>query len=196
MKKRFIFSLLIVFILIAAAGLLFIRMRSGVRVKPAEGQIAAEVISYRQDDPEWAKEYLGQSPYTMKSSGCLVTCIASAVSDSEDAVTPGELNALFSDNEVYDADGNLQWYKLAEIEGYSVKVYDRVSKDDIEQCLSDGHYPIVRVRMHGVGSYHYVLIVGADDGEYICMDPLEDDFTRLSAYGDTVYAVRCVWKEK
>ena len=197
MKKRIIFPVLIICIIVAAAGLMLFRMRGGVKVMPTEEQSAfAKVISYRQDDPAWAKDLLGKSEYTMKSSGCLVSCIASAVSDDNVTITPGELNKLFSDNEVYDVNGNLQWYKLAEIEGYSVAVYNEVNEADIEQCLSDGHYPIVRVRMHGVGNYHYVLIVGKEDGKYICMDPLEDDLTKLSAYGNTVYAVRCVWKEK
>ena len=195
MKKRIIIPILIICIIIAAIELIFIRMRGGVRLKPEEGQLTVDIMPYRQDDPEWAKDRLGESQYTMKSSGCLVTCIASAVSDKEEVITPGKLNALFSENEVYDANGNLQWYRLAELDGYSVMVYDSVSKTDIEKCLSEDHYPIVRVRMHGVGNHHYVLIVGKENGEYICMDPLEDELTKLSAYGNNVYAVRCVWKE-
>ena len=48
--------------------------------------------------------------------------------------------------------------------------------------------------MHGLGSFHYVLIVGSEDGEYVCIDPLEDGLTRLSDYLNRVYAVRVVWK--
>ncbi len=66
----------------------------------------------------------------------------------------------------------------------------------IEQCLAAGHYPIVRVRMHGLGSYHYVLVVGTEEGDYVCMDPLEDSLTRLSDYLSRVYAVRVVFCDR
>lgn len=62
-------------------------------------------------------------------------------------------------------------------------------------CLEEGYFPIVRVRMKGFGSFHYVLIVGSENGDYVCIDPLEDEMTTLSDYAGRVYAVRCVWKE-
>lgn len=42
-----------------------------------------------------------------------------------------ELNSIFSENNVYDAEGNIQWGQISEM---------------------DGKYPIVRVRMSGVGN--------------------------------------------
>lgn len=197
MKKwRIILPILIICVLFITGSLLFLRVRHGVRVKPDKSnELTNSVIQYRQDEEDWAMDVLGDSAYTMKSSGCLVTCIAAAISAGGEPVTPGELNTLFSENEVYDSEGNIQWSNLADLEGYHVEVYGDVSEKDIAQCLLDGHYPIVRVRMRGIGNYHYVLIVGTDDGEYLCMDPLQDDMTRLSDYFGLVYAVRCVWKE-
>lgn len=187
---------LIICIFLITACLVFLRLRHGVNVKPEKSYaLTGPVISYRQDDEVWAADFLGESAYTMRSSGCLVADIATAVFTEEEPVTPGELNALFSENAVYDGEGNLLWNKLEELDGYHVEVYEGVSEAEIAQCLSDGHYPIVRVRMHGIGNYHYVLIVGADAGEYLCMDPLQDDMTKLSDYWGLVYAVRCVWKE-
>lgn len=81
--------LIVVCIVFAAGGYLFLRIHNGIKIKPAgEHVISKEVISYRQDDAEWAPDHLGDSPYTMKSSGCLVTCIASAISNSGEKVTP------------------------------------------------------------------------------------------------------------
>lgn len=190
------FCIVILCIVLMAAGLLAIRLRHGVKIRAEEEHpLAGQVFSYRQDDEAWAKDSLGNSSYTMKSSGCLVTCIASAVSGYE-AVTPGELNDLFSRNGVYDSEGNIQWDEVAKLDGYYVTTYDGVSGKDIENCLKDGHYPIVRVRMHGLGNNHYVLILGTDEeGQFLCMDPLEDELTKLSDYLGLVYAVRCVWKE-
>lgn len=197
MKKRKItICVSVLCILCIVGGLTFFRLRNGVRINFTEHfDLANTVTSYRQDDEVWAADRLGDSAYTMKSSGCLVTCIASAVSVNGETVTPSELNALFSENAVYDNEGNLQWYRLAELDGYHVNVYPNVSTTAIQQCLEDGHYPIVRVRMHGIGNHHYVLIVGTENGEYMCMDPLRDELTKLSDYWGLVYAVRCVWKD-
>lgn len=195
-KKRVVISILVlVFIVVGGVALgLAVRLRGSVRIRPAEQHALPEqIVFYSQDDKEWAIEYLGDSPYTIVNSGCLVTCIASALSMNGDRVTPGELNALFSENAVYDAEGNMQWANLAKLDGFQVEVYERVSEADIARCLSEGHYPIVRVRVQGIGNIHYVLIVGTEDGEYLCMDPLRGELTKLSDYLGLVYAVRCVW---
>lgn len=194
-KRKQIIILAIILITLLILGVLFIRLRNGVRVSPtSEYGVSEEVVSYRQDDSEWEEDTLGESAYTMKTSGCLVSCIATAVSKGETIITPGELNATFTENNVYDAEGNIQWEKIENIEGYEVESFDEVSGDDIERCLSEGRYPIVLVRMYVVGNSHFVLIVGTEDGEYVCMDPLQDELTKLSDYGGYVYAVRCVWK--
>lgn len=187
----------VVVILGVLGGLAFLKFRNGVRMSPSkEYSVDEQVVLYRQDDEEWADDKLGESTYSMAGSGCLVSCIASAVSDEVNVITPGEMNAIFSENNVYDAEGNIQWAQIAAVEGYQVKVFDVPSNDHIEECLNDGKYPIVRVRMSGVGNFHYVLIVGTKENTYICMDPLEDELTALSQYGNRIYAVRCVWKER
>lgn len=93
-----------------------------------------------------------------------MTCIAAAISGGGETITPGDLNRLFSETRVYDGEGNLQWGSLEELEGYSVQVYGRVAEQDMINCLEEGHFPIVRVRMKGFGSFHYVLIVGSRNG--------------------------------
>lgn len=187
-------TILVIGIAVAAISLFCFRVRHGVVVKPDRSEvITKEVIAYRQDDDRWAKETLGDSSFTMKSSGCLVSCIASAVSmGGAEVVTPGELNAIFSEHNVYDSEGNIQWAAIESIGGYSVNVYSTVDEQDIYQCLTEGHYPIVRVRVNGLGNWHYVLVVGLEGQDYVCMDPLKDELTKLSQYLSRVYAVRVV----
>ena len=194
-KKTFykLFSFFAIVIVLAAALFCF-RVRHGVIVKTDRTEvISREVTAYRQDDERWAKDTLGSSSFTMKSSGCLVTCIASALSmEGTQEVTPGELNKIFSENNVYDSEGNIQWSAIENIGGYSVNVYSDVDEQVIYQWLSEGHYPIVRVRVSGIGNWHYVLVVGLEDKEYICMDPWKNELTKLSQYLNRVYAVRVV----
>lgn len=170
---------------------------SSVKIRPAgEFMVSEPVFLYRQDDEKWADNRLGDSQCDMAGSGCLVSCIASAVSTEGDAITPGQLNTLFSENEVYDSAGNIQWAMVEKIKGYHTKIYDSSSGEIIEACLQDEKYPIVRVRINGIGSYHYILIVGCKQGDYVCMDPAKDELTTLSQYGSKVYAIRCVWKDE
>lgn len=192
------FSVMVIALCVLFAGMGFVcfRLRGGVQVKPSwDGDILpeTEIVFYRQDDERWEEDYLGDSAYTMGSSGCLVSCIASALSmESGREVTPGTLNAKFSGGGVYDAEGNLQWEALSGLQEYQVDVYGEVSAKMIDDCLAKGHYPVVRVRMYVLGNIHYVLIVGAKDGRYLCMDPLKDGITELSYCGSRVYAIRCV----
>ncbi len=146
----------------------------------------------------------------MADSGCLVTCIAAAASMETGAeVTPGQLNDFLSGRgsdslagqggaptgfSVYDGRGNLQWGPLQETGVYKAEIYDTVSEEILYDCLERGHYPIVRVRLGGLGSFHYVLVVGVEDGDFLCMDPMADDLRRLADYGGRVYAVRCIFR--
>lgn len=190
----------VVLLAVLLAGLFFMRMRNGVKIEAHnEFEIVNDFQRYRQDDEAWAKDRLGDSEYTMASSGCLITCIASVMSSYGMEFDPGEMNRLFSDNNVYDEEGNLLWENLDKLQNFGVDVFPQVDKNSsiyLDRCLQEGWCPIVRVRMYGIGSFHYVWIVGVEDGEYLCMDPLEDELTSLSEYGDRIYALRAVWYEE
>lgn len=191
-RRYLIFAAVIAVFAVGAAFLL--RLRGSVKVHPSQDiKPASETVIYRQDDSRWAREKMGDSDYTLGSSGCLVSCIASAQGMAGAATkTPSTLNREFTQKQVYDPEGNIRWEPLKNA-GYHVDLYPGPSSAILESCLADGAYPIARVRMHGFGKFHYVLIIGSDGGEFECIDPLQDQVTRLSDYGCRVYAVRCVY---
>ena len=184
----------VVLLAVFVAGLFFMRMRNGVKIRAHnEFEIVNDFDRYRQDDEAWAEDRLGDSEYAMASSGCLVTCIASAMSSCGIELDLGEMNRLFSDNNVYDEAGNLLWENLNKLDNFGVDVFPQVEENSyiyLDRCLQGGWCPIVRVRMYGIGNFHYVWIVGAEDREYLCMAPLKDELTKLSEYGDRIYALR------
>lgn len=201
MKRKSIVSaiILLIFLCVAAAFFTFLRFRGSKVIKVSKETIniipCEDIVLFRQDDERWAEEKLGSSDYFMKKSGCLVTCIAAALSMSGETVTPESLNDLFSFGGVYDSEGNIQWENLRQLDGgttFDAEVYTAVSEDILQDCLEHGKFPIARVRMRGIGNFHYVLIVKLTDGKYFCMDPLEDELQPLSHYGNSVYAIRCV----
>lgn len=195
MKKRWIMAgmacvICIVFMII---GFITLRFRGSHVVSAKEDIVLdSEIAFYRQDDERWADETLGDSDYTIGKSGCLVSCIASAVTMAKEEKTPYDLNEEFSAHNIFDAEGNMLWDNLRGIGVYDVDVFGEATEDVLMECLKTDRYPIVRVRMYGLGNFHYVLIVKAEDGKFYCMDPLEDELTTLERYANRIYAIRCV----
>lgn len=205
-KKRILCFLLLVLMIglvLCGGRLLRNRGNDSVKISPSMEAAPMHVAFFRQKDAAWKDDALGESSYTMGDSGCLTTCLASAFvmqgilpESFSDELTPGTLNAYFSANEVYDKEGNLQWEVLSQSADVNVvmKDADDLADGELEQLLSDEIYPIVKVRVDGVGSYHFVLLVGSENSEFLCMDPLQeaDALVPLSESGGKIYTVRYV----
>ena len=152
-RKRYLqLVLLSVAVILGVLGCLaFLKFRNSVRVSPSkEYSVDEQVVLYRQDNEEWADNKLGESTYSMAGSGCLVSCIASAVSNEGNVITPGELNIIFSENNVYDAEGNIQWGQILAMSGYQVEVFDKIlhegreiSSTFIKEELRKGNFKLV-----------------------------------------------------
>lgn len=213
-KKRRKIWILIVIIVVLLAGLgtgyvLYRRQSAApVSVETTLEYAPENVVFFYQKDDAWKSDKLGDSKYTMNGSGCLTCCVAAVMQMqgfSVDGLSAdadaGEVNRFFSEHGVYDSEGNLQWDMLEQVTGVSVTKKDasELADGELDEYLEDGCYPIVRVRVGGTGSYHYVLIVSSTDGEYWCMDPLEEEKTLvpLSDFGGKIYAVRFLqWESR
>lgn len=213
-KKCHKIWILIVIIVVLLAGLgtgyvLYRWQRAApVSVETTLEYAPENVVFFYQKDDAWKADKLGDSQYTMDGSGCLTCCVAAVLQMqgfSVDGLSAdadaGEVNQFFSEQGVYDNEGNLQWDMLEQVTGVSVTKKDasELADEELDKHLEDGCYPIVRVRVGGDGSYHYVLIVSSEDGEYWCMDPLENAETLvpLSEFGGKIYAVRFLqWENR
>lgn len=213
MKKKKIVGILICIVcfILAVATAFMIRTKGSICIHSRSDYTPDKTIYYLQNDPQWRDERLGGSSYTMAGSGCLTTCIASelqmqhikvsdiqnvAGSDIGQSITPGTLNEFFSEQGVYDAEGNIQWDALEQaldVEVVKLRAGE-LGNDGLDTLLSQGVFPIAFVRVYGLGSFHFVLITGSKDGEYLCMDPLNEkqDAVPLSRFGDRIFAVRYI----
>lgn len=168
---------------------------SGLNLKASKNFKPQEVAYYLQWDPEWSDDRIGESDSSMGGAGCLVTSVASAANALGFAITPKDLNRKLTEAGAYAGD-RLIWTKLSEILpglGYS---YKRIfSASTMEKDLADGRLPIVSVRFLGDGVTHWVLIVGAEDGEFMIYDPANSakTYLPLSRHGK-VYAYRVLKK--
>lgn len=143
---------------------------------PQDDHTVANVEYFLQNDPQWASDILGESQYRMGGSGCLVSCIASSLDAQGFDTDPGMLNAAFSDHSVFNNEGDVLWDSIAEaVPGARVELPVRVDADRLEEAVAQNLFPIVKVKYKGSGYQHWVMIIGAADGEYLCMDPLNAD---------------------
>lgn len=79
-------------LVLAAAALLVWRHRGGggegTTIQSTKVHPLPEAVYYLQKDEEWAADPLGESRFTMGSSGCLVTCLATLFDLYGESVTP------------------------------------------------------------------------------------------------------------
>lgn len=204
-KKRTIILICFVLLLAAAFCLTAFRVRGSVSVKGKENTQSPDPAFYSQKDPLWAGDLLGGSSFTMETSGCLTACLAAELSIQDIPVPeirsldPGSLNSYFSEKQVYDKEGNIQWDPLSSVLHVSLERINGISamkKTDLTALLSEGIYPIVRVRVKGLGNFHYVLLVKSQDGQFWCMDPLHaaEELVPLSEFGNRIYAIRYLYR--
>lgn len=198
---------MVIVVLLAAAGLLCMAVglwlwrhrggeAPGVYIESHSVHPLPETVYYLQKDEEWAADPLGNSRFTMGGSGCLVTCLASLFQLSGEEVTPGELNRLFTDKGVYNDSGDVIWGKISAIYPEAeVTVPKNVDEAAIETALDQGRYPLVRVKNLGDGYWHWVLLLGSNGEDYLCMDPLYEkkEPRPLRDHGNTVYSYRIVY---
>lgn len=147
--------------------------KNGVTLVPTVSPFKHDIIYFSQDSIQWANDTIGNSSHTLGYSGCLVTCIASCLTFYGDTINPQELNSLLSDSSVYNKAGEILWYKL-------IPLFPRIkymplrnfSSKDISEDLKYGILPIVKVKYNKKGYWHWVLIIGCTEKDFIILDPL------------------------
>ena len=160
----------------------------------------ADLANFRQDERGWAYDPLGHTNQTMREFGCTVTSVANAITNYDrDFVTPRILNNNLIKARGYTDRGWLKWSAItAATEGrYSARIFNSPSNANIDSCLLNNEYPIVKILLRGTVQ-HWVLIVGKSNGEYLIRDPLEGDRAEkpmlLSKRAKGVHSLRCIMR--
>lgn len=201
-RKRLYYSLLtfsciiIIAVMIFAfyAGRVYYIKYFGVNLVPKKDYPVQVSSYYRQNDPAWQDIEIGTSKRRMGSTGCLISCVSTTISQLSSPVTPEEFNTKLTEVNGFQG-ADLIWYKINEAYPDINYRYSRIfSNKTIESDLEKGSLPIVNVKYNKTGVTHWVIIVGAKDGEFIICDPLGDGYTTklLSEHGK-VYAYRVLF---
>jgi len=158
----------------------------------------ADHYNWQQRDPRWRDVRLGNSNGTLGEYGCTVSAIANAVSNLGLELTPAALHQRLMEQGGFNERGWLIWGALDRAtEGrMQARVFSRPSRDDVDGCLLEGHYPIVKFLIGGVVQ-HWVTVVGKAQGRYLIRDPLIDDADPISLTSRTplILSVRCIGKK-
>lgn len=200
-RKRLYYSLLGAFCLVIVTisimafylGRVYYIKNFGINLVPIKNHPVQTLSYYRQNDPQWQNIEIGTSKRKMGSTGCLISSVSTAISQLGYPVKPDEFNyKLTQVNGFQGAD--LVWYKINEAFTDIDYRYSRIfSSNMIERDLEKGLLPIVNVKYHKTGVTHWVIIVGAQDGEFIICDPLGDGYsTKLLSEHGKVYAYRVI----
>ena len=155
----------------------------------------ADDYHFLQIDPAWAGAEMGRSGGTLAEYGCTLTSVAMAAANLGVDTDPGALNAALSAVDGYTERGWLKWAAIEQATGgaLSVTVYGEPSDQQIDECLQDGDYPIVKFFLDD-RVQHWALVIGKTEQDWVVRDPLDDTRT-LQLLGDLTSgyeSVRCI----
>jgi hypothetical protein len=134
--------------------------------------VALDVPGFRQADPRWHADPLGDTTDTLGTAGCAVTSAAMVLKWYGVDTDPQRLNAYLTGHQGYEGNGYIIWEKAAELgQGKIWKAYeDLPSYWGIDRQLMEGNPVIVRVHLPGGGT-HFVVVAGKRGFDYLIMDP-------------------------
>lgn len=172
--------------------------KAGVRISPRNTYEPGEIKVFLQNDPKWKDDSLGSSRFRLGGHGCLVSILASSLNAFGFDMDVSELNELFTREGVYNSEGEVIWYRIGKaVPGVGYR-YKRVfSGRTLERDLKEGRLPLVMVRYNKTGVFHWVMIIGADEEDFLIIDPLKQDKkpARLGTHG-RVHAYRVLVREE
>jgi len=180
LPKRFyvwiIAATLLLLVLLTCAGLIW--GLTAKRVIASTGglyffrPVAIQVPSFRQGDPKWHDDLLGDTTDTLGATGCAVTSAAMVLKSYGVDTDPRRLNAYLTTHDGYVGTGYIVWEKAAELgQGTIEKAYeDLPSYWRIDRELMKNNPVIVRIHFPS-GGMHFVVIAGKRGFDYLIMDP-------------------------
>lgn len=73
---------------------------------------------------------------------------------------------------------------------YIRKETSEISESELETLIKNRIYPIVSVKMPKSGNYHFVLLVGSDEKNFLCRSINKyNEIVSLSEFGNKIYSV-------
>jgi hypothetical protein len=134
--------------------------------------VTLTVPPFRQADPAWHNDQLGNSTDTIGRTGCAITAAAMVFKSYGIDTDPHRLNAYLTGHNGYVGNGYVVWERIADLSHGAIrKAYeDAPSYWQIDRQLLKGNPVIVRLHLPG-GTTHFVVIAGKRGFDYLIVDP-------------------------
>lgn len=151
------------------------------------------VTSYSQRDVEWSEDRLGATKdLTLGQAGCLVTSIASTISDLTDRIiAPGELNWWLRENKGFVGGGLFVFTSVEALGLHYVRRIDCQTEPapiaHLAEVLEAGSAVVIQVdsRPGDKLDQHWVRLLAVDEKDGQIMDPWQlpgGELVKLSKY--------------
>ena len=150
--------------------------------------------TWRQNDPRWGGKSLGNSTYTVASSGCAITslamlCVHSGAADASE-IDPGKVVDFFNSVNGFNNYGSIgSWSTITKLvpEVSFERNYNLTSATEegiakeIQQQLENGYYVICHVKNH------FVLVDFVYNNRVYMIDPANSKTDMFEVYPETGY---------
>lgn len=176
-----------------------------ISAKDAEDIEAIQVDIINQTDNQWGMEIMCDNiSMRICQYGSQICCTASIYRLFDIYRTPYELYNMFHDNGLYSDDGSDVFcdakyeymyykYKIA-YASPAIHTESLFDSQDVIELLQNGT-PVMVMTKHPLIERFWVIIIGIEDGEFIIMDPMSDEYGTLSDYNNKVYEMVYFTKE-
>ena len=152
---------------------------------------------FKQWDPVWSKQTLGNTDSPMGSAGCTVCSVAMALSSRGLPLDPGSLNEQLTTKQAFTPTGLLIWSGVSAVTNSNLRAHldDRPTHEVIDSQLAAGN-PVLAKVLYDNRIWHWVLITGKAATDYLIHDPLSSgpQNERMSEYPRGIYAIRYLEK--
>jgi hypothetical protein len=136
---------------------------------PVEQPAPPAFTIYSQRDPKWAAQLMGYTRNTIGAYGCLISSVASCLTDAGKVYTPETLNAWLTLNNGYTG-GNFFFNSIDRLNAikyeYMIECATKPAPmPQIEQEINAGKYIVIKVDFNPatlVVDEHWVRYIGAD----------------------------------
>lgn len=150
--------------------------------------------TWRQNDQRWGGKMLGNSTYSVASSGCAITslamlCVHCGAADANE-INPGIVVDYFNSVNGFNNYGSIvSWSTISKlvpdlkfVRNYNLTATTENGKaDEIQQQLEQGYYVICHVKNH------FVLVDYVSDGRVYMIDPANNKTDMFEVYPETEY---------
>ena len=195
MKKRFMLSVVAILVAIVGVVSLMGRRTGDERLPAADASPLTKtplgtIPYYLQNDPRWGADTIGGSEESLAAVGCTVTCVALGLTALGHAMTPAEACAGLKRHGGFTANGYVIWEKVGKLTGGKARVSAVQLSHEAIQAELAAKRPVIAKIMLAETVSHWLLLVGQEGGDYLAMDPLNQEHELVTLPAGDIRAIR------